>query len=113
MTFNEGARIDPSKVRRRRTAAGVGIGGGVGAIALFLVSQFLGVDLSGLAGGGGGGGTTQDQGQALEQCQTGGDANASVECRMVGAATSLDEYWSAEAPKLGVQNYTTPDFYLF
>jgi len=113
MTFNEGARLDPSKVKRRKTAAGVGIGGGVGVIAVFLISQLLGVDLSGLVGGGTPGATTQDEGQALEQCQTGEDANSSVECRMVGAATSLDDYWAGEAPALGVTNYTTPDFFLF
>src|SRR3954468_23007296 len=67
MTFNEGARIDPSKVRRRRTATGGGVGGGRGVLGLFVVSQFLGVDLTGLVGGGGGaGGGTQDQGEALQ-----------------------------------------------
>jgi predicted metalloprotease len=114
MTFNEGARIDPSKVRRRRTATGVGVGGGLGIVALFVVSQLLGVDLTGLVGGGGGGGgTTQDQGEALQECQTGQDANASVDCRMVGAATSLDEYWAQEAPQIGAQGYFTPSFFVF
>jgi len=113
MTFNDRARLDPSKVKRRKTAAGVGIGGGVGVIAVFLLSQFLGVDLSGLVGGGAPGGTTQDQGQALEECQTGEDANSNIDCRMVGAATSLDDYWAEEAPALGVTDYFTPDFYLF
>ncbi|WP_210507738.1 neutral zinc metallopeptidase [Naasia sp. SYSU D00057] len=114
MTFNDRARLDPSKVKRRRTATGVGVGGGVGLIAVFLISQLLGVDLTGLVGGGGvPGGTTQDQGQALEECQTGEDANASVDCRMVGAATSLDDYWLEAAPTVGVNDYFTPEFYLF
>ncbi len=52
MTFNPNAQIDPSKVSRRgrNTAIGVG-GGGVVVLVLFLLSQFLGVDLTGLAGG--------------------------------------------------------------
>src|SRR5439155_21599942 len=70
------------------------------SVVAVIVSQLLGVDVTGLVGGGGaGGGTTQDQGQALEQCQTGQDANNSIECRMVGAATSLDDYWAGEAPR--------------
>jgi predicted metalloprotease len=118
MTFNEGAQLDPSKVKRRSTATRVGVGGGVGVVGVvvvFLVSQLFGVDVTGLVGGGGaaGGGTTQDQGQALDQCRSGKQANASVECRMVGAATSLDDYWAQEAPQLGVNSYATPQFFLF
>jgi predicted metalloprotease len=117
MTFNDGARIDPSKVKRRRTAAGVGIGGGgLAVVVLFVISQFVGVDLTGLAGGGGGvggGGTSTDQETSLDRCQTGETANNDVDCRMVGAATSLDDYWAEEAPQLGVTDYATPEFVLF
>ncbi|WP_210479898.1 neutral zinc metallopeptidase [Naasia sp. SYSU D00948] len=115
MTFNDGARLDPSKVKRRRRAAGVGAGaGGLGVIVIFLASQLLGVDLTGLVGGGGvPGGGTQSEDQALEQCQTGEDANESVECRMVGAATSLDDYWAEAAPTIGLTDYVTPGFFLF
>ncbi|BDZ45220.1 KPN_02809 family neutral zinc metallopeptidase [Naasia aerilata] len=115
MTFNDNARLDPNKVKRSRgrTAAGIGVGGGVGAIAIFLISQLLGVDLSGIAGGGGGTGPAPSEDQSLEQCDTGQDANASIDCRMVGAATALDDYWAAEAPSLGIDNYFTPDFILF
>ena len=62
MTFNDNAKIDSSKVSRRgRNGAIAGGGGVVGIIAIFLISQLTGFDLSqfvgGGAGGGGGGGT--------------------------------------------------------
>lgn len=117
MTFNDNARLDPSKVRRRKRGAAIGAGGGgILVLALALLGPVLGVDLSGLApmlGGGGGGGTSQDEGETLDRCQTGETANADLDCRMVGAATSLDAYWAEEAAAIGVTSYATPDFYLF
>ncbi|MBO9577724.1 MAG: neutral zinc metallopeptidase [Microbacteriaceae bacterium] len=100
MTFNEGADLDPSRVRRRSrgATAGIAVGGvGIGAIVIALVSSFLGVDLSGILGGGGGGGTSQvapgDEAM-LTNCKTGADANADAECRILGAENSLTAYWS-------------------
>ena len=62
MTFNDDARIDTSKVSRRRNVGiAVGGGGGLLVIGLFILSQFLGVDLTGLAGGG-----QPQQGQAVQ-----------------------------------------------
>ena len=64
MTFNDNARINPHKVSRRGRNTGIAVGGGgtLHVIGLFIVSQFLGVDLTGLAGGGSTGGEqTQDQ----------------------------------------------------
>jgi predicted metalloprotease len=81
-----------------------------------VISQIAGVDLTGL-GSALGGGTSQGGGQSSDQnlntCTTGADANASIDCRMVGAATSLSDYWTATAPSLGVTNYADPDFFLF
>lgn len=117
MSFNDDARIDSSKVKRRGRTAGVA-GGGVGvvAIAVFLIAQFTGVDLSGVLSGGDGSGSgagpQQIQSSSLDSCTTGADANANIDCRMAGAADSLDTYWSTEAPKLDVR-YDTPDFFLF
>ena len=95
MTFNDNANIDPSHVSRRGRNAGIAIGGGGGllVIGLFLLSQVLGVDLTGLAGGG-----TQptEPDQNLAQCDTGAEANASIDCRMAGAADSLDTYWATQ-----------------
>jgi predicted metalloprotease len=72
MTFNPNADIRGGKTRRRGRTAGIAAGGvGVGAIAILLVSQLLGVDLTGLVGGGSAGQTSQIQtGDALENCQT-------------------------------------------
>lgn len=113
MTFNDDANIRGGRVSKRGRNAAIGIGGGGGlvVIALLVVSQLTGVDLTGLApvlGGGNeqtqGGGETDD----LDQCQTGEDANDNVDCRMVGAATSLDRYWETQ-----VDGYVKPEMIIF
>jgi predicted metalloprotease len=116
MTFNDDSQLQGGKVKRRgRTTAVAGGGVGVVAIIVFLISQFTNVDLSGVTGGDGGltqiqgGGTTAEP---VTECRTGRDANASVDCRMEGAAESLDAYWTTESRQLGIA-YTTPEFYLF
>ncbi|MFT2710675.1 neutral zinc metallopeptidase [Clavibacter sp. Sh2126] len=122
MTFDDDARIDTSKVTRRRggrgRTTGIAAGGGglVVVIAVILVQQFTGVDLSQLVdgrGGAGAGGTSQERDEAIEGCTTGADANASVDCRMAGAADSLDTYWTTAAPEAGVADYASPGFSLF
>ncbi|OIH97470.1 MULTISPECIES: neutral zinc metallopeptidase [unclassified Curtobacterium] len=115
MTFNDDSRLSGGKVTRRGRGAAIGGGAvGVGAIIVFLIAQFTGVDLTGLVDGGG---TTQiqqpDQSvDAAAECRTGRDANLQVECRMEGAAESLDAFWTAEARDLGI-TYSTPGFVLF
>jgi uncharacterized protein len=114
MTFIPNADISGGKTKRRGRTAGIAAGGvGLGAIAILLISQLLGVDVSGLVGGGA---TSQTQeigtGDSLENCRTGADANANVECRMKGAAASLETFWATEMPALGGQ-YTSPQFMLF
>jgi predicted metalloprotease len=42
----------------------------------------------------GGGTGTSPTDSSLEQCQTGEDANENLDCRMKGAAASLEEFWS-------------------
>lgn len=97
MTFNDNARIDTSKVQRRRggKAAMIGGGGAIGVIVLVLASQLLGVDLTPLANLAGGG-ASSSQVVALENCETGADANANDECRMAAAADSLDMFWAGQ-----------------
>jgi uncharacterized protein len=115
MSFNDNARIDGSKVKRRGRTTGIAAGGGgVAVIAVFLIAQLTGVDLSGLVGAGGAGGAAGpvDSTPAAE-CTTGADANESIDCRMAGAANSLDVYWATEAPAIGIADYTSPDFFLF
>jgi len=106
MTFNDGAKIDPSRVRRRgRTGVAVGAGGGLLVLGLFIVSQIIGVDLTGLAGGG-----TSDPAndQELTECQTAEAANDSIDCRIAGASDSLDTYWTG-----AMDGYRTTNIILF
>ena len=113
MTFNDNAKLDTSRVSKRGRNTGIAVGGGsaVVVIGLFLLSQVLGVDLTGLAGGGQTGQGTQSEEDL--NCNYGSDANADVECLMVGAENSLNDYWIDEAPALGI-TYTPPaDFVLF
>ena len=110
MTFNPNANISGGKASKRGRNTGIAVGGGVGVLALFLLSQFLGVDLTGLAGGGG---QPAASDSALEQCQTGADANENVECRMKGASASLERYWTTEAQELGFDYSGPTDLILF
>lgn len=97
MTFNDNARIDTSKVQRRKGGRAAVIGGGslIGALVLFFASQLLGVDLTPLAGTlSGGGGQSTEQAVDLDNCNTGADANTDDNCRMAAATDSLDVYWN-------------------
>ena len=110
MTFNPNANISGGKASKRGRNTGIAVGGGVGVLALFLLSQFLGVDLTGLVGGGG---QPAASDSSLEQCLTGADANENVECRMKGASASLERYWVAEAEELGFDYVGPTDLILF
>ncbi|WIE57584.1 neutral zinc metallopeptidase [Curtobacterium sp. MCLR17_031] len=116
MTFNDDSQLRGGKVKRRGRTTAIGGGAvGVGAIVVFLILQFTGVDVSGIVGGGNGLTTIQQEGESADaapECRTGRDANLRVECRMEGAAESLDAYWTSEARSLGI-SYTSPEFFLF
>ncbi|PZF31595.1 neutral zinc metallopeptidase [Curtobacterium sp. MCPF17_051] len=116
MTFNDDLQLRGGKVKRRGRTTAIGGGAvGVGAIVVFLIAQFTGFDLSGIVGGGDGLTTIQQEGESADaapECRTGRDANLRVECRMEGAAESLDAYWTSEARSLGI-SYTSPEFFLF
>ncbi|MHC2186229.1 KPN_02809 family neutral zinc metallopeptidase [Rathayibacter agropyri] len=107
MTFNDDSQLSGGKVRRRGRTTGVAVGGGaVGIVVLALLSQLLGVDLSSLGGLVGDSSPQQITSTAVA-CESGADANAEVDCRLEGAAESLDRYWDASAQTLGVA-YRTP-----
>jgi predicted metalloprotease len=110
MTFNDDANIGGGRVRKRGRNAAIGGGaGGLVVIALVVVSQLVGVDLTGLApilGGGGDPGTVEET--TLDQCQTGAQANEDIECRMEGAAVALDAFWETQ-----VDGYTQPGIVIF
>ena len=97
MTFNDDAKYSGQGVRKsgRRTGLAVG-GGGLGLVAIVLLSQLLGVDLSGLLGGGTSGGSSQSESTALTNCETGADANESQDCARVAVENSLTDYWEGE-----------------
>jgi predicted metalloprotease len=117
MTFNRNAKLDSGKVSKRGRGRGVAIGGGSAlvVVGLIVVSQLIGVDLTGFAGlaGGGTDGQSQSQPETALDCETGADANASTDCLMVGAATSLDDYWAEEAAAEGLSYRSPADFVLF
>ena len=111
MTFNPNADIGGGKTSKRGRNTGIAVGGGLGVIALVIVSQLLGVDVTGLLGGGGGQPAAEDS--ALAECQTGQDANERIDCRMKGAAASLEDYWVDAAPTIGVAYASPQGFVLF
>jgi predicted metalloprotease len=111
MTFNDDARIGRGRVSKRGRNTGIAVGGGgLGLVAIVLIGQLFGVDLSGLAGGLGGAGGTAPQGEdiSLAECDTGADANENIDCRMVGAADTLDDFWSRQ-----LSDYQRPELILF
>jgi len=108
MTFNDNADISSGKVSRRgrNTAIGVGGGGGLIAIAVLLFSAITGVDLTGLAPSGG------DNGSEEALTCTAEEANTDDDCRVQGAAASIDDYWTEISPELGI-DYVTPPVVIF
>jgi predicted metalloprotease len=105
MTFNDNARGGGRASKRgRNTGLAVG-GGGVGLIVVFLVSQLLGVDLTGLVGGG----APSASDSAVENCETGAQANEDAQCRADFAALSIEGYWQKQMGG----NYVPPGFVLF
>ena len=111
MRYRESARLDTSGVQDRRGRGGGGRGLAVGGGGLGLVGVLVLVLFQVLGGGGGGGGggiagalggqlgslgagETADNGQLEQQCQTGADANESVDCAVVADIDSIQDYWS-------------------
>jgi predicted metalloprotease len=120
MPFNDRSRLDPSQVQDRR-GQGVGtkvaIGGGGLGLVVLVVALLLGVDPSNL-------GSlvepppsvsTQSPGSASslqEQCQTGADANAREDCRIVGFVNSIQSFWTDEFGRRGT-SYSPAKLVLF
>jgi uncharacterized protein len=116
MRFNESARLDTSQVEDRRGSGGLRpggtatvAGGGIGLLIL-IVGLFLGVDPGQLMNAveqtqtGAQSGAAQqpiEGSQVAQACQTGADANARQDCRIVGVVNSVQAYWSQELPRQG------------
>ena len=116
MSFNDNIQLDPSRVRTSagRRAAGIGGGSVLGAIIVFAVAHFTGIDLSQFLGSSQPGPAPAGQTVDVSGCTSGADANTRVECRMVATASSLDEVWRAQlASQGGGTEYQLPDFQIF
>lgn len=108
MPFNPRKRLDPSQVEDRRGARlgrGAGIGGGVGILVLLLALVF-GIDpgdLAGVAVQQPGQTQYETEGGSLADCETGADANARADCRVVGFVNSIQAYWTDEFERRGAE----------
>ena len=116
MSFNTGAKLDPSQVEdvRGSRIGGrglmVGGGGGIGIVVALVWVLLGGSPQTGeVVGGlvdqtvGGGAGEQGPASSALAACQTGADANASEDCRIVGYVNSIQAYWTDEFAASGEQ----------
>jgi hypothetical protein len=114
MTFKPGAQLDPSQVEDVRGSRVGGRGLAVGGGGLGLVVALVWVLLGGSSGTGGtlgslidqtvGGGAQGPASTALaSECQTGADANAREDCRIVGYVNSIQAYWNGEFAASGQQ----------
>lgn len=93
-------------------AIGGGLGGG-GLLLVLVVMLLTGQNPVGLLGGGDGTGQDAAPGLDLRNCQTGADANARTECRMVLTADALDVYWDGAMAEQAGGSYVMPGFTIF
>ncbi len=116
MTFNEGARMNPGRVRTGGGGRGgkIALGGGTGGILILILALLFGGDPGSLLGSGDPGESTgYEAGGTVEGCETGADFNAKVDCRIVGTVGSLDLVWEENlAQQTGVA-YVQPGVELF
>src|SRR3954470_20180235 len=114
MSFNDNVQLDPSQVQSRGgMGRGTKIGGGIGGGIVLLLAALFGINpqmLEGLTG------TTQDQ-QSQSQstapaCRTGADADARLECRIVGTVNSLNAFWPQYLAQFN-RKYPQPKTVLF
>jgi len=133
MEFNERSRLDTSQVEdlrgsggglggfRPRWGGGMGGGGmrgggiavGGGGLGLLVLLALVLLTGGSILGGGSAAptdqlsrpqnGGSQTSGGNLAQCQTGADANAREDCRIVGYVNSIQGYWQAEFSARGRQ----------
>ncbi len=114
MSFNEGTRLDPSRIQRRGRGgggSGVAVGGGIGGFIIVLLLMLFNIDPStigldsGSNGPGAAGPDDATQQQDFEQrCTTGASANEYADCRVLATIESLDAYWNDALPAVGVRN---------
>ncbi len=114
MPFNEKKRLDPSQVQDRRgrgTGRTIAIGGGGIGLIILLVSLLLGADPGELMDS-----MNVDEvipstsetydselTDLMTECQTGADANARADCRIVGFVNSIQAFWTDEFARYDMQ----------
>lgn len=105
MTFNSNANVGGSGAKRRGPGGGAIAGGvgGLGAIAVILLQIFTGGNFTSLLGGLGGGAPQAGAGTDITTCETGADANASIDCRLAAGSKAINQFWTGE-----VQGYRPP-----
>jgi hypothetical protein len=112
--FRDGARLDPGQIDDERgrsgsriglPGGGLAIGGGAGIVGL-LVALLLG--FTQLNGGSGTASGPVSSAQLARECQTGADANAREDCRIVGVINSVQEFWSDQLGAHGVSYAPAP-----
>ncbi len=111
MTFNEGIRTDPNRIKTSRGGGTGAAVGGIGGLIALLIFMFTGVDVSGVLGGGST--ATDTAGVDISHCVSGEAANQYVECRMVATAESLDALWEEALPAQAGIEYVMPGFQIF
>ncbi|EOM75901.1 hypothetical protein DW322_13590 [Rhodococcus rhodnii] len=114
MTFDRGTRMDTGRVRTSSGAGGrVVMGGGAGVVVALLVALLLGGDPGTLLGTVSGNTESQGAAPSLDHCETGADANAYVDCRVLYTVGSLDAVWETQLPAQTGVAYEPPGVELF
>ena len=123
MSFNNRSRLDPTQVqdrRGRRAGTAIAVGGGGLGLIVTIVAMLMGVNLSDLGIDTGSQSPYAQDPYATEyagvdlqaECQTGADANAREDCRIVGYVNSIQAFWADEFARLGGE-YVEADTVLY
>jgi uncharacterized protein len=98
MSFDPGARLDPSQISDRRGMGGrtgIAVGGGGLGLVLLLAYTLLGGNPDDLGGLMDPGAVTGPESSAVAaECKTGEDANQRDDCRILGYVNSVQTYWT-------------------
>jgi predicted metalloprotease len=110
MSFNDDAQLDSGRIKDSRDRGRGGkIAAGGGGIIVVLLAALLGVNPDMLTQLGLGGDPGIEQGAnengpaGITECQTGADANARTDCRILATTQSLDSFWLSYLPQYDVQ----------
>ncbi|MGL3804748.1 KPN_02809 family neutral zinc metallopeptidase [Paeniglutamicibacter sp. R2-26] len=107
MSFNDDARLDSGRVKDSRGRRGTKIAAGGGGILVLLLAAMFGLNPEMLSQLGIGDAPASEQGPtgapAIEECQSGADANARQDCRILATTQSLDSFWLSYLPSFNVK----------